>query len=1577
MRIRTFCLSPLALSAVVLILSSTVLSAQSTLILAGQPDTEKFPIVSAYFHAYGEDSNQIKNLSIDDLAVLENQAPREVLDVTCPPEVPPKRLSSVLALDVSGSMLNPLGGAQTLSRLHLVQEGAKTWINELDLPNSECAITTFHRLSELVLDFSRDRSQLNRAIDGITADGGTDYNQAFVGNPAGGITIAARGEYKRVLILLTDGQSDGDEALILDKALDADVQVYCIAVSLYAPPILQNIADSTGGLWFENVTTVEQIRSIYRMILQHAQGAEPCKVTWLSAEDCSATRQVSIGIPARGAWAFTNMDIPGLDRVFAEPSVPFLSFGSVAPGDTKTLSFTVTARDTLIIDDLTFNGPEFSIDEVADDPLFLPYTLVPEEPLRLTVRYTPNVGTTVYRRLTISTTSCSKSAVSCTGGFDPAAPRDTIEIVHPNGGEEFIVGIDTVIRWTGVLPSDPVRLEYSYDEGRTWTLIAPRASGLEYDWQVPNTPSRKCLARVIQLNPDRADVSLSHDEKLIDARLVQGRAYTLDAMGTVRIWDGYSGTLLQQRGGNGFANQLEVSPNGKYIAVAESIGGVVIIYDTGDPTDSVVLYSSYLSGITQNPYIKGLVAFSADNSSLLVSHMESFGSRSSNVLHLYDPETGAFQREVQTQYQFRCAAYGPDNAASFVAAGGLNGFVQVWGSDFQLRWNLRVPNGQDVVRVAFSKDGTQLMALAESKTGGSIVALWDLLVGQLVSVRQYEQPVHDIDLGETPEGIVALLVEDYPIFRLQPSNEVDRELIGHVGVVRSGRFNENRRRVITTGDDRTARIWDIDVKFPRSDVSDTLWAIVAPDLKSYDVDFGTVPTGWTRDSLLTEYLVNKSPIPISVEKLEIVGIDRGDFYLVSGGAPFVLQPDERRDIEVEFSPNREGDFRATVQITTNAGILEQKLLGKSRRPALEIVGLLGDLIDFGKVPLGQSRDSVAWAVNTSSSPVEVQELLAAGPDDVQFELPGTDPDLPVFLDPDDSVQIRVRFTPQRLGLAQGGGEVHFNGEGSPVKVRLFGEGIGTSDPVIEGPSSLVFNKQECEASADTLSVEIHNPGTARLEVTSAEFAGPHPSDFRLAVPFVAFGLEPDGRTTLDVIAEPTGIGERNATMILKSNAVNASEFRIDLEVTLGTSELGFVQTNFDAGLLCPGETKEFRVALKNSGTLPTVGETFYVFKDQGSPGELDVAETRFDLDAGAETEMAFTITASGGSGKGRGRIGLIDSTCSGTLEVLLEWEVVELALSLDTVPEVCAGDPVQLNARGADYYEWEYAEELSCLDCPDPTLIAETSRTYIVHGYNEQGCRVSDSVHVSVRESAQELKVRIGRQYRTTPGDSATIVVELVDQLPDWNSIEDIELRIGYDPNVLVVYEESVQEGLAGTLLDGWNVIESTDHTSGELVVRLKSAGMNLPALSGDLLRFVCRPFFANVAGTDLTVSAHTTTSCIGFAGEDGYIRVDSLCGLDFRLFELGFGKYSLGEGMQNPVVEGMAAIPFSVGLDGETSLEIFDSQGNRTGILLVGRLEAGTYEAQWDVSAIPSGVYYCRLTSGDWQETKALVVRP
>jgi hypothetical protein len=59
----------------------------------------------------------------------------------------------------------------------------------------------------------------------------------------------------------------------------------------------------------------------------------------------------------------------------------------------------------------------------------------------------------------------------------------------------------------------------------------------------------------------------------------------------------------------------------------------------------------------------------------------------------------------------------------------------------------------------------------------------------------------------------------------------------------------------------------------------------------------------------------------------------------------------------------------------------------------------------------------------------------------------------------------------------------------------------------------------------------------------------------------------------------------------------------------------------------------------------------------------------------------------------------------------------------------------------------------------------------------------------------------------------------------------------------------------------------------------------------------------------------------------------------------------------------------------GLTTLEVFDILGRQVTTLVNEKLSPGTYEIEWNSRNNPSGVYLCKLNSGNFTETKRMVL--
>lgn len=85
--------------------------------------------------------------------------------------------------------------------------------------------------------------------------------------------------------------------------------------------------------------------------------------------------------------------------------------------------------------------------------------------------------------------------------------------------------------------------------------------------------------------------------------------------------------------------------------------------------------------------------------------------------------------------------------------------------------------------------------------------------------------------------------------------------------------------------------------------------------------------------------------------------------------------------------------------------------------------------------------------------------------------------------------------------------------------------------------------------------------------------------------------------------------------------------------------------------------------------------------------------------------------------------------------------------------------------------------------------------------------------------------------------------------------------------------------------------------------------------------------------------------------------------------------EYSLGQNYPNPF-NPTTTIEYSIPKDGNVSLKIYDINGKEAATLIDKFQKTGSYITMWDASNFSSGVYFYRIISGSYVETKKMVLK-
>jgi hypothetical protein len=336
--------------------------------------------------------------------------------------------------------------------------------------------------------------------------------------------------------------------------------------------------------------------------------------------------------------------------------------------------------------------------------------------------------------------------------------------------------------------------------------------------------------------------------------------------------------------------------------------------------------------------------------------------------------------------------------------------------------------------------------------------------------------------------------------------------------------------------------------------------------------------------------------------------------------------------------------------------------------------------------------------------------------------------------------------------------------------------------------------------------------------------------------------------------------------------------------------------------------------------------------------------------------------------------------CTGdTTVTLVVDEPPTVTITSDRTLSICEGDSVRLTAEvtgSASGFLWSTGETT-------PSIVVGRTGAYTVTATGLSGCIAIDSVDV-VASEGKVVRLSLARDVLATPGDSTDVALRLEDAIDDIAPGSLSKLKIGYDTTMmrpLMPIDNSISERMTrGTLLQGWGVKGSIP-TAGILELELIAPAGVMPITgTGELLRI---PFATFITVGDTSVVAlesdvqlmidSTENPCLNWVTSVGHLRME-LCGLNDRLIVLGLEKYALEPPTPNPF-NPATEIRFTLGLDGPTRLHILDMAGRVVETLIDGQLSEGSHSITWNASTFPSGLYYCRVQSGDWSRTGSLLL--
>ncbi len=798
-----------------------------------------FPTIDGKFHILDDSGRIVTNFSRSDFELKENGIPRQILLVSCPSPKAPVPLSVVLTIDISSSM-------EHNNKIGIAQQAALTFVNLLPLGQSECAVTSFSSENFINQDFTTDKQKLTDAILSLVPNGGTDYDYGLLKPPGGSLRISQTGKNKKIIIFLTDGLPNKEPQVneIIDMANKQNCSIYTIVVGMKAPQSLKDISSGTGGMWFENVSTQEQVSNVYKQILLIAEEIEPCIIEWQSEKVCSVEninvelKSLQFGLIAKAEYFPPTNAVIQLE---IEPT--YLSFKNIPPDSIAEQQVKVKALNS----DFNISKTNTSLPGITVEPSA--FFLKDGQSINLKVTYQPKDSVYRFARIDFENDKCFGYLFVYAGFPGRRSANPTLKVIHPNGGETFLLNSDTIITWGGVSPVDTCIIDYSYDGGTSWVNVANRISGLKYDWRnLPPPPSNDCRVRVRQIEeikgskkPGMMQFSLGGhtDEVNWVSWSPDGRMVATAGMDSLSvIWSAETGEQIAYLSWFSSILQVNWNPDSRRVVTA-CIDGTAGIWDATTGTLLFILLGH--SGAVRTAY------FNSNGSKILTS------SDDKSAI-IWDAETGQMLQTLTGHLDSLVSAkWSPDGL--MVATASKDHSAIVWNPETGEKIQVLFGHNDALTDLDWSPDGSLLATAGQDST----IVVWDVATGEKVFVyRGHKGTIQNIDWSSDGTSLVSSGVDGTAI--VWENGSIAEPLIGHTDAVNYASWNAYGKTIATGSSDMKVIVWDGMTGEMRhllqghsKKVSHLAWSPNGGFLATASADKSAIVWDWQNDSLVYFY----------------------------------------------------------------------------------------------------------------------------------------------------------------------------------------------------------------------------------------------------------------------------------------------------------------------------------------------------------------------------------------------------------------------------------------------------------------------------------------------------------------------------------------------------------------------------------------------------------------------------------------------------------------------------------------------------------------------------------------------------
>jgi WD40 repeat protein len=1015
--------------------------------------TENFPEVDVKFMLVNNTNNVLTSMTQQDAGIIfyDNGVPLNLTSFNTS-EVSTDKAYIVIAFDLSISCRtnNP-------ADFTFAVDAANKYISYLADGQTDASLISISTIPSVELDFTSSMSSLAALVNDFTAKNFGNLYRGITLENTGALSVLENvNTSNKSILLITQGIISSDEAeLIISKSKQAGIKINILYINNTVPKNINRIADETGGYCINKQTMNKIGLPVFATMAKLSEGYTPYSLTANASLNCDGEHIFKLNTNYYSfSEIITEADDIKLTRIEINPGA--IEFPFVKPGASETKKVTIYARNSnLTIDNIYLDNLLFSV--VSGLPTTFPYFLSKDDSLELQIKFSPVDSCISFTRLLITSDACLYDTLFLTGGYPNVPPRiSSIKIVNPECNDVLIVGDTIEIEWNGVLPNDVVSI-FSQNVEDVVDTIAKNIIGLKRQFIIKDNGQEDSINFIVnQMWPNNIGKTLDfrHSSPVLSAYFnnYEDRIITMDNDNFVTIWNANSGDKIYTFPKfNKKVNYAIYAPNPRsvddnYIGIV-SEDSCVYIYDAND-------YSIYWKYNTATE-----VVFSIEFSSDCKYAVISLGNGYFEILDI-EKKQRILKQYINAE-NCRFAIFHPTKQYEIMAISYYTGIIRFYDIEGNLLDTIDARGEKQILNteyVCYNYDGSKVLItnyqdltadLIDRFTGNLIYSLSHNESGITNNLIYSATFFHKENAILDDEDYILTSGKDGILRRWNVSDgspsASDFVFVEHKLAVNTGVLSKDGWRMLSSSDDSTAKIWNLNQKILQSDTTCKLRIAYAKG-KVYDtLDFGSVFQGEIILKTFDSAFTNICDFSYNIRAIRIVGDNFTDFNIIDE-FDFPMNINGLRNIgfNIAFRPTLLGKRTAKIQIVLPNDTMYIVLIGIGLNIGLQP---LCELIDFRNTFIDDYKDTLlAVAVNISDTIINIENINLTGPQKSNYKFITNNNNL---LNPGDTLFAAIRFFPLTIGKKNMVMNIKHSYHSYPLNFNFTGKGVSIINDTVQ------------------------------------------------------------------------------------------------------------------------------------------------------------------------------------------------------------------------------------------------------------------------------------------------------------------------------------------------------------------------------------------------------------------------------------------------------------------------------------------------------------------------------------------------